>query len=174
MNIQISKTGNLIVGHVLDVDKTHLERALRFYDSQLYLKWNPKKNEGNGLWELRRRPNEKTLVVKTMFNGSKIGILEYVESDLINHVLDIPFLNYDILNKLRQMDTWENFKGSRGYSNDMDYKRDKHDENAYLELERSQKYRARHDRKLYAEIRERFRSTSPGKRMLDTYKSKIR
>ena len=102
----MNRTGHVIKGNTLDCNKKHLERALRDYDRQLYLKWNPDKNDGNGMWELRRRPNEKTAVPKWELNGQIAFELEYVEQDTVNHVLDLPVLNYAILTRLREMDAW--------------------------------------------------------------------
>lgn len=102
----VKPTGNVITGHVSDCDKGALERALKFYDKQLYLKWNPKKNKGWGVWEIRRHPDKKEMVYKTHFQGIKIFEYEYVENNLVNHVLDCPRLSMDLVGKLKSMDTW--------------------------------------------------------------------
>lgn len=83
-------TGKVIAGHVLDVNRRAFDQALRFYDKQLYTKWNPKKMRGWGCWEIRRKPDT--------------GTREY---DFIHHILDCAYLNYDQLRKLKKMDTWE-------------------------------------------------------------------
>jgi hypothetical protein len=75
---------------------------LQQYDRQLYNKWNPKKRGGMGLWEVRRRPDRKTAV----YQGKGIYSLEYVELDLINHVMDAPILTPRLLNKIQAMDAW--------------------------------------------------------------------
>lgn len=97
------KTGNIIQGHVLDCNKKWLEAKLQDYDRQLYVKWNPKKRNGRGVWEVRRHPNEKTLVQRC------IGFweLQYVESDIIHHVMDAEYLDHRIIDKIKQMDTWQ-------------------------------------------------------------------
>ena len=41
--LNYSTLGRLVVGSVNDCDRAGLERALRDFDKQLYLKWNPKK-----------------------------------------------------------------------------------------------------------------------------------
>lgn len=116
MGMTLRNLGRVVEGHVLDCNKKYLERKLVDYDSQLYLKWNPKKNEGNGLWELRRRPNSKVPVPKTEFNGHIYYELEYEENDMIHHVLDLHVLNYKVLTKLKSIDAWEN----RNYIADRD------------------------------------------------------
>lgn len=99
--------GNTVVGHVLDCNKKYLERAMRDLDPQLYLKWNPIKRFGLGMWEIRRRPDHKTTVFKTVWDGVKIFELEYKETDVGNHIFDREFLSYEIVEHLKEIDTWE-------------------------------------------------------------------
>lgn len=106
MNFKVGAVGNVCKGHVLDVNVKPFERALQDYDSQLYVKWNPKKLRGWGCWEIRRRPNEKRIKDIVEFKGSSFVVVDYVENDLENHILDLPYLNYLALLKLKSMDTW--------------------------------------------------------------------
>lgn len=111
-------TGRIIRGHVLDVNEKAFVGTLQFYDPQLYVKWNPTKLRGWGCWEVRRRPDMKLPVdVVPIGEDASIVRLEYKEFDIVNHVLDAAFLNYDIMRKLREMDTW-----NKGHDiHDMDY-----------------------------------------------------
>lgn len=106
MSILHAPTGRLIEGHVLDCARKPFERALRDYDKQLYIRWNPKKLKGWGCWEIRRRPAHKTAI----FQGEHAGVSYYrlmtIEFNDVSHILDCAFLNYDQLRKLKQMDTW--------------------------------------------------------------------
>lgn len=104
-------TGKIITGHVLDCNKKELEKKLKAYDSKLYIKWNPKKLKGWGLWEVRRQPEKKRLVYKTSYQGVDLYEAEYVELDVIAHVLDVPILDYRVLGKIKKMDTWGDDKG---------------------------------------------------------------
>lgn len=99
-------SGNIVKGHVLDCDKGALERALKFYDKQLYLKWNPQKRGGYGCWEIRRKPEELTPVYKGDLNDQPLYVMEPKELDLVHHVLDLPFLSFKALDKIKQMDAW--------------------------------------------------------------------
>jgi hypothetical protein len=110
--------GHTIIGHVRDTDKKTLERQLQDYDKQLYIKWNPKKRQGLGVWEIRRKPDEKSKVFKTEWNGYKIFELEYAEIDLVHQVLDVPFLSYEVLGKIRSMDAWND----KNFVANLDYK----------------------------------------------------
>jgi hypothetical protein len=102
--IWVGPVGQVCTGNVLDVGKGPFERALKDYDSLLYVKWNPKKLRGHGCWEIRRRPEMKSVVEVVPFQGNTLVRIEYVEYDVVNHVLDCAFLNYDQLRKLKEMD----------------------------------------------------------------------
>lgn len=105
-SIQLGATGKLVRGSIFDCDKAQLESALRFYDSQLYIEWNPKKNNGYGVWELRRRPAKKSIVYKGSHASMHFHALEYVENPMINHVMDMPNLSYKVIERLKAIDTW--------------------------------------------------------------------
>ena len=99
--------GRLVKGHVFDTDKRTFDRALRAYDPLLYTVWNTDKFHGRGCWEVRRRPEFNSALDVCEFEGNlifKVGPKEY---DMIHHVLDTQFLNYDILRYLREQDTFQ-------------------------------------------------------------------
>ncbi len=100
-------TGRLIKGHVLDVNKRGFDEALQFYDRLLYSTWNAKKFGGRGCWEIRRKPEFNTALDVCEFEGALIFRLGPHENDLVHHVLDTQFLNYDILRYLKQQDTFQ-------------------------------------------------------------------
>ena len=113
MTVQMAPMGKLIQGHVLDVAKAPLERALKDHDSQLYVKWNSKKLKGHGVWEIRRRPATKSVVdIVPAPGGGEIVVIDWEELDIINHVMDLPYLNYLAVTKIKAMDTWA---GNRNY-----------------------------------------------------------
>lgn len=104
--VWLAPTGRLSTGHVLDVARAPFERALRDLDALLYVRWNPKKLKGWGAWEIRRAPAEKSVVEMATYKGQTIVRLEYLENDMVHHVLDCAFLNYDQIRKLKEMDTY--------------------------------------------------------------------
>jgi len=106
--IFIAPMGKYIIGNTLDCNKKMLERALQFYDKQLYLQWNPKKRGGWGKWEIRRRPDVYTKVYQGEWQGASLYTSELRELDLVNHVLDLDVLHMDALGKIKRMDTWKN------------------------------------------------------------------
>jgi hypothetical protein len=114
MKLWHAPTGRLVSGHVLDVSLKPFERALKDYDSQLYVKWNPRKCGGWGCWEIRRRPNEMRAVYQGSHKGTAYFKLMYVENRDVHHVLDAAFLNYDALRKIQEMDLFRMVKDS-GY-----------------------------------------------------------
>lgn len=104
--MKIGPVGKVAIGHVLDVNKRRFEKALRDYDPMLYVKWNPKKLHGHGVWEIRRKPEFLTAVDVAEVGDDYIIKLDLYENDLVHHVLDCAFLNYDQIRKLQEMDTW--------------------------------------------------------------------
>lgn len=106
--VWLGPVGAVSQGHVLDCAKAPLEQALRDYDSLLYIRWNPRKLKGHGCWEIRRKPEVKTLKHTDLctYRGATIAFPKYHEIDLVNHVLDVAFLNYTVLNKIKSMDAW--------------------------------------------------------------------
>lgn len=108
MEVHVGPTGHLVQGSIFDCNKKKFIRAIKDYDKQLYLKWNPKKNKGFGCWELRRYPSTKTPVFGGRFEGVAYYRLEHVEQDLIHHIMDMPYLTYQVVDRLKEMDAWEN------------------------------------------------------------------
>lgn len=148
------KTGNIIVGSVLDCNKKHLEKALKDYDKQLYLKWNPNKNNGVGLWEVRRKPDTLTAVPRWEYKNSIIFELQPVENDLVNHVMDCEALNYNILTRLREMDTWSAYK----WVDNMEYEESKSKDRAYAENRANLRYAIKQHKRAFKDLQEHIRS----------------
>lgn len=114
----IGATGNVIKGHVLDTcSKYNLEQALKLYDPKLYIKWNHKKRNGYGVWEIRRQPDRLTVT----HQGGGFNLLEYKELDIVHHVLDIEFLNRECLKRIQEMDAWAKHDYGRNWLSEIDY-----------------------------------------------------
>ncbi len=146
--VTTAPTGKLITGHVLDCSRAGVEAALKAYDPQLYVKWEPTKLRGWGCWELRWRPENKTarwsvhpeylpnMRIKPAvqgdvyeFEGYTIVQPKYHENNFNNHVMDIPFLNYSLLEKVKQMDVWAKEElgyKAKGLTKELDYREAKH------------------------------------------------
>lgn len=154
MEIKINRLGNTIEGHVLDVRKEPFLRALKDLDSRLYIKWNPEKNAGNGCWEIRIKPTKKVPVYKTTLNGVKYFELEYVEDNLIHHILDVPCLNYRVITRLREMDAY----AQKDWLENMDYQAEK----ALIEKENKadaeRRYLVKENKKYFRELQELVQS----------------
>jgi len=144
----LKPTGNLIIGNTLDCNKAVLESHLKAYDRQLYIKWNPKKREGWGMWEVRRRPDQPSKVYQGMFNGSKLYTIEYVELDIINHVLDVPVLHENILGKIKSMDAWN----TKNYIDELDYAAAKHKETEEKKAREEMRYNAKQFKREWKEF----------------------
>lgn len=144
----LKPTGRLIVGNTLDCNKNYVERCLKFYDKQLYLKWNPKKRGGWGMWEVRRKPEFLTHVFQGTFNGSKLYTAEYVEMDIVNHVLDVEVLHENILGKIKSMDSW----GTSNYIDGLDYAAAKHKEQEQKKAREEMRYNAKQHKREWKEF----------------------
>ena len=135
--IWLGPVGRISRGHVLDCAKAPLERKLRELDSRLYVEWNPRKLKGHGLWEVRIRPHHKRVKEVVEFGGISYQVLDYVENNFENHVLDCAFLNYDIVCRLKAMDTWSVSQDTDTFAREMDYRankvKEKTEENAKSE-----------------------------------------
>jgi hypothetical protein len=136
MSIEVGPTGQTIEGHLLDVNVKAFNEALRAYDPLLYTKWNPRKLNGWGCWEIRRKPTYKRIVDYTISKKLAIFKLEYVENEVINHVLDCAFLNYDAIRKLKEMDTWN----KNHWIHDLEYREAKQRERLEEDAREALKY----------------------------------
>jgi hypothetical protein len=134
--ISVGPTGRTVRGDVLDVNKAALERALRQYDSLLYIAWNPKKRQGMGCWEIRRRPEKKTAIHQGSWNGLHFFELKYKELNVVHHVLDVPVLNYDVLARIKKMDTWD----YKDFGREVDYREAEYDERIESKAQEEMRY----------------------------------
>lgn len=105
MKIWCGPVGRISRGHVLDVAQKPLEQALKDHDSELYIRWNSRKLKGHGCWEIRRRGGLAVADI-TKHKAYSIVRLEHCELDVVNHVLDAAFLNYDLIRKIKEMDAF--------------------------------------------------------------------
>lgn len=144
----LAPTGRLIVGSVHDCDKSRIERQLKFYDKQLYIKWNPKKRAGWGMWEVRRKPEFLTSVYHGQFNGHGIYTAEYKESDIIHHVLDVPILTDGLLGKIKRMDTWN----QKSWQDHMEYESAKYREKVESAAKEELRYELKQHRREWKEL----------------------
>lgn len=135
-NVKVARESNTIKGHVLDVAARPLLAALRRYDPQLYIRWAPKKRGGRGVWELRRKPEFKT--IKEAIPSDRYGIPDrpgdihslgsfsivepkYHETDVENHVKDFEVLGYHMVDWVAKHDGWNyGFRG-KNLTSEADY-----------------------------------------------------
>lgn len=153
-NIFVGPVGSVCKGNVLDVNVKAFENTLKFYDPLLYIKWNPRKLRGWGCWEIRRKPSEKRPVDYAPIEGGTIVRYEAAENDLVNHVLDCAFLNYDALRKLKEMDTYN----KDHWWHDSEYILAKKQEAAEAKAIEELKYNIRYNRNAINQFMELVRS----------------
>lgn len=138
--IHLAPSGRLIEGHVLDCSKGPLLRKVKEYDDQLYFRWNPKKLQGWGCWELRRRPEHKQIVDYVVYEGNTYTRLEYKENDLVCHIKDFPFLNYKILDWLKINDQWDKSYKAKDFGKELEYKEAKIQEDLEEKADKERTY----------------------------------
>lgn len=148
------KTGKIVQGTVNDCNKKVFVQLLQNLDRQLYVKWNPEKLDGMGCWEIRRRPDRKTAVPKWELGDSIVFDLEYVENDLVNHVLDLPCLHYNAIEYLKSIDTWE----VKNWVSDFEYREGKHLDKQKASNKNDLRYAVKHYKKAFADFQEHIRS----------------
>lgn len=73
------------------------------------------------MWEVRRKPETLSIKDVVEFEGNTYVVCDYVENPLVNHVLDVPFLNYQVINKLREMDQWKDGKRGEDFNSRAEY-----------------------------------------------------
>lgn len=156
MNILMGPQGKLIRGHVLDVNEKRFNEALRFYDKQLYTKWNPSKLQGHGCWEIRRRPEFNSALDICEYEGNMIFVVGPKEYDLVHHIMDCAYLNYDALRKLKEIDTWA-YGDSSSYQDEVERRtRDRREREKALVME-ERKHMVRHYKKEISDFKEMIR-----------------
>lgn len=149
-------TGTVIKGHVLDCSVKGIERVLKDYDSQLYIRWNPNKIKRWGCWEVRRKPNAKSVKEITPIPGGAIKVIDYVEWDVENNIMDIAFLNYEIMTKLKAMDTWN--ENQSFFVDRMEAKEQEHNEKIKKAANDELRYTARQIKSSVNSLQEMIRS----------------
>lgn len=147
-------TGRLIKGHVLDVDRKKFEEALRRHDPQLYTRWNPNKVRGWGCWEIRRKPDYNSIVEIAKFGGNTILRLEPAEVDVMHHVLDCAFLNYDQIRKIKEMDTWR----PDHWIHDLEYGEEQRRQAMRVKAQEELKYAMKQNKRAFQDFKELVRS----------------
>jgi hypothetical protein len=133
-------TGNIVQGHILDSARAPLERKMKEIDPLLYFKWNPKKLKRWGLWEIRRRPEEKCVKDIAKVGETHYLLIDSVENNFENHIMDVPFLNYEIIEKLKKMDTWQHSYRGQNFLSDMDSRAESHKERTEEKIKSERKY----------------------------------
>lgn len=138
------------VGSIFDMNRATFGRMLRAYSTDLYFGWNPMKNFGYGVWEVWQKPRMLTPVKQDVtFNGESVFILEYQPNDFEHHVFDLQFLTPRFIEKLREMDMWEN----KHLIKQADDRLETDNEKINKEEEDSIKYAVRHNKAAFKKLK---------------------
>jgi len=142
--------GNTVVGTIFDCNRKGFEKALRAYSDRLYLGWNPFKKDGRGCWEVWHRPSRKTatLAYHDEVTGFKLYTADYKPNDYEHWVADLDYLSYDFIQKLREMDSWENKHMIAKHDEEIDSFKQKLDR----EEEENIKYVVKHNRQAFRDL----------------------
>lgn len=185
--VKLARESNLIQGHVLDVSRAPLLAALRRYDPQLYIKWNPKKRAGRGCWELRRKPEFKTVregrFLETPkfgkvffpgdvfeFDGYTLAVPKYHETNFENHVKDFEYLSYDMVKWVADHDLFKyGYKGKNAIQ-EAEYREAKYEEKIDEESYAEKMYGFKQMRTQISDFREYILAGGDPYRLLDFWK----
>lgn len=185
--ISVKGDSKIVRGHVLDVSVKPLLSALRQYDKQLYVKWNPKKRSGRGLWELRRKPEFKSVregrFLDTPFRGrvffpgdiheldtTTISVPKYHENHVENHVKDFDHLTYDMVEWVSNHDLFKYGYRGKDALNEADYRGAKFDEKIDEAADDERQYELKQMRTQINGFREYVLSGGNPYRLLDYWK----
>lgn len=154
---------------MLDCARAPLLATLKRYDPFLYLKWNPKKRGGKGVWELRRAPEVKSVAISVPSDRHSVKSIQgdiydlgpysivvpkYHEYDIENHIKDFECLGYHILGWLDQHDTWKyGFRG-KYLTKEADYNEAKYMERIDEQADADRQYMAKQHKTLINDFRE--------------------
>lgn len=152
--VQVKGESKVIKGHVLDVAFSPLLAALKRYDEQLYLKWKPSKRGELGVWQLRRKPELKTVTrgysLETPrglarvpgdifeFDSYTISFPKYHETrhDVVK---EFPRLDNRILDWVAKQDLWKYGHKGKDFATESAYQEakfeEKVDEESYAEMQ---------------------------------------
>lgn len=148
---EVKNIGRVVKGTVFDCNRKFLDKRLRDIDPRLYTSWNPYKNGGRGIWEIRILPSKKSEIYYGEYEGSPIFRLEYREDSMVHHIMDVPCLHENILNRLREMDTTKVITSMSTFSDWLEYEEDRVNEKADKALKEELMLRLKEERK-YMEI----------------------
>lgn len=178
-----NREGNLVQGHVMDVSLAPLEAALKRYDQQLYLHWNPKKLRGRGVWELRRKPEFKTIRESRVVESPKGNVFikgdifdfgdhtivypKYHENHFENHVKDFYRLDYRILDWVKSKDLWDyGFRG-KNTMKEAEYREAKYEEKIDEDADAERQYMIKQHRTQFNDFREYILAGGDPARLMD-------
>lgn len=145
-----SGPGFITRGSIFDCDRKYFERVLKTYFRELYVGWNPFKNNGAGVWEVWQKPFTKTAVKEAECRDYTLFELRDKPNDFEHHVYDLPYLTPTFIDKLREMDTWEQkrfFEAADDRQDDLEDKYDKMEEESI-------KYAVRHHKSLFRKLKQ--------------------
>jgi hypothetical protein len=160
--IKVGPTGKTVKGHVLDVSYKPFVQTLKAYDPYLYVTWNSQKLKGWGCYEIRRAPEVNSVAEIYELKDCTVVRLEPCEVNIVNHVLDCAFLNYDQLRRIKDMDVWKlgptKERAAQSFLNNIDYKEDKAAKIGMEKARSAARYATKHFKRELSNLKEEVRS----------------
>lgn len=143
---KIKLLNSCVQGHVLDANRELVEAQIKAYDPMLYLKYEARK----GCWEIRRKVTAKRSFKLTEHNGKNVFFLIEHETEFVNHITDVPYLHYDIVKRLKEMDVWAN----PNYLDEMEYNNKRNQELGREKNRAELRYNLKHNKKAAQYLKE--------------------
>lgn len=151
MNVPVlNGPGHVVKGSIFDCNRATFERAIKAYASNLFVGWNPYKNQEQGCWEVWAMPSKKTPIYQGSIDGHPFYSLETVPNDFEHHVYDLQYLTLDFVGKLREMDMWAN----RHYLDQMDQYIDDYEQELDEKLAADIKYTVKHNKSVFRKLKQ--------------------
>lgn len=144
--IDVGPTGKLIKGSLFDANVYRVKRALRDWDKQIHLEWNPRLRDGYGGWEIHWVPEMELPQYQGKLDGEPLYAWRKIRPSK-NTVIkfDIPYLHDNLVGELQKRDLWQFKAGNKQVADGLE----KFQDDLQTQREQEAEYKSAQARKEY-------------------------